>query len=124
MLEYFVHLDPDDPPDDLVLATAEIPNDLPREEIARGDLPANWRETPAAPELAQLGDDFVQRAKCCLLLMPSVLATNEKNWLLNPVHPDFQKIALGGPEPLRYDPRMFGRKPSSAKTRRTKHKSK
>lgn len=33
MLEYFVHLDPEDAPDDLVLATADVPDKLSRERI-------------------------------------------------------------------------------------------
>ena len=32
MLEYFVHLDADDPPPDLVLAVADVPDDLKREQ--------------------------------------------------------------------------------------------
>ena len=33
MLEYFVHLDKDDPPTDLVLAVAEIPEDVTGERV-------------------------------------------------------------------------------------------
>jgi RES domain-containing protein len=128
MLEYFVHLDPDDAPDDLVLATAEVPAELPSEQIAADDLPTNWRETPAPPELARFGDEFVERAKCCQLIVPSVVAGNERNWLLNPRHPDFAKIVLNDPEPLSYDPRMFGdkigRAPLRREKKRQKHKSK
>jgi RES domain-containing protein len=47
MLEYFVHLDADDPPPDLVLATAEVPDEIRRESIDESKLPSNWRETPA-----------------------------------------------------------------------------
>jgi RES domain-containing protein len=109
MLEYFVHLDPEDAPDDLVLATADVPDSVSRERIQAGEMPANWRETPAAPELAQIGDEFVERAEACLLLVPSALAVNENNWLINPQHPEFKQIAARAPEPLRYDPRMFRR---------------
>jgi RES domain-containing protein len=123
MLEYFVHLDPDDPPDDLVLASANIPSELRREEIMVENLPRNWRETPAPPELAKLGDDFVQRAECCVLIVPSVLATNESNWLLNPLHPDFQKIDFREVEPLRYDPRMFQPTAARITTRRIKRRT-
>ena len=50
MLEYFVHLDPEDAPDDLVLATADVPDNLSREQDFRlRELPADWRETPAPP---------------------------------------------------------------------------
>jgi RES domain-containing protein len=109
MLEYFVHLDPEDSPDDLVLATADIPETLSRERFAPSGLPANWRETPAPPELAQIGDEFVRRGENCLLLIPSALAAQENNWLINPQHQEFSQIALNKPEPLRYDPRMFRR---------------
>jgi RES domain-containing protein len=109
MLEYFVHLDPEDSPDDLVLATADIPDTLSRERSEAAELPANWRETPAPPELAQTGDEFVRRAENCLLLIPSALAAQENNWLINPQHPEFSQITMCPPEPLRYDPRMFRR---------------
>src|ERR1700681_2960001 len=62
MLEYFVHLDADDAPPDLVLATAEIPDDLPRKLVKGEELPSHWRRSPPPPELAAFGDDFVQEA--------------------------------------------------------------
>ncbi len=109
MLEYFVHLDPEDAPDDLVLATADVPDSLSRKRIQAREMPAHWQETPAPPELAQIGDEFVKRAETCLLLVPSAPAVTENNWLINPVHREFKKIVLHRPEPLRYDPRMFPR---------------
>jgi RES domain-containing protein len=109
MLEYFVHLDPEDAPEDLVLATADVPDSVSREEIRAREMPTRWRETPAPPELAQIGDDFVKKAETCLLLVPSALAVNENNWLINPRHAEFRQIVLNMPEPLRYDPRMFRR---------------
>jgi RES domain-containing protein len=107
MLEYFVHLDANDSPADLVLATAEIPDSLPRQTISADDLPINWRRSPAPAELARIGDDFVRNGENCILIVPSALAPQENNWLLNPVHASFSKILISGPEPLRYDPRMF-----------------
>jgi len=108
MLEYFVHLDADEAPPDLILATAEIPNDLPKTQVGADELPSHWRRSPAPPELAALGDDFVQKAERCVLIVPSALAPNESNWLLNPQHPSFGRIVVSRLEPLSYDPRMFG----------------
>ena len=108
MLEYFVHLDADEAPPDLVLVTAEIPNDLPKERIAVEELPPQWRRSPAPAELARIGDEFARRAERCVLIVPSALAPNENNWLLNPQHADFRRIMLSAPEALNYDPRMFG----------------
>jgi RES domain-containing protein len=108
--------DPDDPPDDLVLATAEVPESLSREHVEASGLPANWREVPAPPGLARIGDEFVKNAEHCLLLVPSALAVSENNWLINPQHSEFKQITVNQAEPLRYDPRLFGKAP-----RRRKH---
>ena len=110
LLEYFVHLDKDDPPSDLVLAVAEIPDDLTRERLEIAQLPATWRNPAAPPELARIGDEFVQRREHCLLLVPSVLAPSENNCLINPAHPEFRRVAIRDTEPLNYDPRMFARR--------------
>jgi RES domain-containing protein len=116
MLEYFVHLDADDAPPDLVLVTAEIPDDLPNERVATDDLPSQWRRSPAPAELARVGDEFVEKGESCILIVPSALAPNENNWLINPQHPAFRRIVVSGIEPLSYDPRMF------AAQRRTRRK--
>jgi RES domain-containing protein len=110
MLEYFVHLDKDDPPGDLVLAVAEIPDDLQRKRVAVAELPLNWRDAAAPPELAGFGDRFAQKAEHCLLLVPSALAPAENNCLINPAHPDYKRISAFELEPLSYDPRMFTRR--------------
>jgi RES domain-containing protein len=107
MLEYFVHLDPEDAPDDLVLATAEVPEGVSCKRVEASALPADWREVPAPPGLAQIGDEFVKTTENCLLLVPSALAVSENNVLINPQHPEFKQITVNQAEPLRYDPRMF-----------------
>lgn len=108
LLEYFVHLDKDDPPADLILAMAEVPDDLGRETVAIKQLPANWRAPVAPLELARVGDEFVRRGEHCLALVPSVLTPDEKNCLLNPVHPEFKRIVIQESVPVAYDPRIFG----------------
>jgi RES domain-containing protein len=109
MLEYFVHLDPEDSPDDLVLATADVPESLSRERVETSALPANWRETPAPPRLAQIGDEFVKEAENCVLVVPSALAMSENNWLINPRHSEFKQIIVNPAEPLGYDLRKVPR---------------
>ncbi len=107
MLEYFIHLDKDDPPADLVLAIAEVPRNFPRDRVEIPRLPANWRDSPAPAELARWGDEFAREARHCILLVPSVLAPREFNCLINPAYTDFKKIAVQDVEPLSFDPRMF-----------------
>lgn len=111
LLEYFVHLDKDDPPSDLVLAIAEVPDDVSRERLEVSQLPANWRDPAAPPELAVFGDEFARQGEHCLLIVPSAIVPHEHNWLLNPEHPEFKRIAIREPEQLTYDPRMFVKPP-------------
>ncbi len=108
MLEYFVHLDPADSPEDLVLATAEVPDSLScrRDEMAA--LPSDWgRKVPAPPELTKIGDEFAKKAEKCLLFVPSALAVSENNVLINPQHHEFKLITVKKTGPLEYDSRMF-----------------
>ena len=107
MIEYFVHLDRDDPPPDLVVAAADVPDDVSRVTVSPGRLPATWRQTPAPPELAAIGDRFARKRRDAILIVPSALAPDEANWLLNPDHLDFRRIRIHSPEPFTYDTRFF-----------------
>jgi RES domain-containing protein len=107
MLEYFVHLDSDNAPPDLVLVVAEIPGDVRKRVVTPKNLPSNWRHSPSPAELSNIGDEFIQKAEHCILIVPSALAPSENNWLLNPQHADFRKILPRKIESLKYDPRMF-----------------
>ncbi len=118
-LEYFVHLDKDDPPSDLVIAVAEVPNDLARERVEANKLPRNWREAAAPAQLARLGDEFAQRGEHCLLVVPSILAPAENNCLINPGHPDFKRIVVRDVAPVSYDLRMFPKQRSHHRARKS-----
>lgn len=107
MIEYFVHVDPDDAPRDLVLVTADVPDAVSRTSLPRKALPAHWRRTPASSELAAIGDQFVRDARAAILIVPSALAPSESNWLINPAHADAAKIRINPAEPFEYDRRFF-----------------
>jgi RES domain-containing protein len=107
MIEYFVHVDPDDLPDDLVVATADVPDTVSRSTVSLKALSANWRQTPAPPELAAIGDRFVREGRVAVLIVPSALAPAESNWLINPAHPEAARIRTQPPEPFEYDRRFF-----------------
>ena len=107
MVEYFVHIDSDNPPKDLVVVRAEIPAGVSRASISTTNLPMNWRQSPAPPSLARLGDEFVRDGRAAILLVPSALAPAESNWLINPQHPEFSKIRIHPPDAFKYDSRFF-----------------
>jgi RES domain-containing protein len=108
ILEYFVHIDMDDAPRDLVMVSAEIPDSVSRVVMEPGHLPPDWWQTPAPPHLTAIGDYFAAQVKAAVLVLPSVLAPPERNWLINPLHPEFARIRVSLPEPFRYDFRFFG----------------
>ncbi len=107
MIEYFIHIDPDDPPKDLVVVTAEVPNSVSSTAISPKQLTANWRESPSPPELADIGDRFFRDRRAAILILPSVLAPVESNWLINPQHPEFSRIRLHSVKAFEYDSRFF-----------------
>ncbi|MBK9168770.1 MAG: RES family NAD+ phosphorylase [Bryobacterales bacterium] len=107
IVEYFVHLDPNDPPNDLVVATAEVPRGVSRKTVSPADLPGNWRQTPAPPEQALIGDRFVREHRAAVLIVPSALAPSESNWLINPTHREFPQIRLRPLEVFACDARFF-----------------
>jgi RES domain-containing protein len=106
ILEYRVHIDLALLPDDLVIATLEVPDEI---AIApTPTLPENWKEYPAPASLRRIGDRFIAEAQSALMLVPSVLVPQENDVMLNPVHPDARKmIRQRRLVPFLYDPRLF-----------------
>lgn len=107
MIEYFIHIDPDDPPRDLVAVTAEVPDSVSRISISAKQLRPDWRQSPSPPELVEIGDRFVRDRRAAILIVPSALAPSESNWLINPRHPEFARIRPGTVESFEYDSRFF-----------------
>ena len=109
-LEYFVNLDVEDAPPDLVLVAADVPDSLAVEEVAVDALPRGWRRVPALEALARIGTDWARSGRTAVLSVPSAVVPVERNYLLNPAHRDFARIVVGRPERFVLDPRMLGRR--------------
>jgi RES domain-containing protein len=71
-------------------------------------LPANWRRRPTPAGIRAIGDAWAASAKSVVLQIPSVIVPAESNFLLNPIHPDYAKLAIGKPQPFRFDVRLTG----------------
>lgn len=72
-----------------------------------GSLPKDWQQEPPPPSLQQLGDAWVRAADSPILAAPSVIIPDERNYLLNPNHPQFAKIKIGKSEDFAFDPRLL-----------------
>jgi RES domain-containing protein len=109
MVEYFVHIEASDPPKDLVVVAADIPDTVSRVALTQEELPSHWRQVPAPASLAVIGDTFAIERKSAILVLPSALVPSESNWLVNPLHPEFAEIQVNAAEPFGYDARFFAR---------------
>jgi RES domain-containing protein len=106
-LETLVHLDVGDFGTSRAAIRVEIPDDIAMERIEETQLVPDWRDTPAPPSLAALGDQWAFQGKALLLLVPSAVVPQENNILLNPRHLDFAKIQISSPEPFVLDARLL-----------------
>lgn len=81
---------------------------LATNQIMRLDtLPDNWRADPAPAETATIGDEWLRQAPSVALQVPSAIATNDNNILLNPTHKDFSVIKASAKAlSFQFDPRL------------------
>jgi RES domain-containing protein len=70
-------------------------------------LPRTWRKSPPPAAVQQIGSDWIAGGRSAVLRVPSVIVPTEWNYLLNPSHPDFAKIAIGPRPPVQFDPRLI-----------------
>ncbi len=106
-LEYFANLEIEDPAISLVAVSAEIPESVQIVSLSLGELPANWRVYPAPRSTRDLGARWLTGGRSAVFSVPSVLIPSERNYLLNPIHPEFKRIVIHKPEPFTFDPRMW-----------------
>ncbi len=106
-LEYLVHIDVEDVPDDLVALAIEVPDELPVAEIALRDLPPDWHTVPDHPVCLTAGDRWVGQGAMLILRVPSVVIPEESNFLLNPRHPDASRLRVASTRDFFFDPRLL-----------------
>ena len=79
------------------------------EVLPQGRLPANWRISPPAVETMEIGDRWVQEKRSAILAVPSAISPDDRNFLVNPGHPDFKRIRIEPPIDYEFDARLLGR---------------
>lgn len=105
-VETFVNLEPNLQPRDLVSIEGEISEQLEIGRLDQKALPLDWHKT-RDESLRRFGDEWIRAGQTIALLVPSAAIGSEWNVLLNPAHPDFQKVKFGEPVPFHFDARMF-----------------
>ena len=105
VLEMLLHLDPADVPHYLTFRIEFGDALVERWPLDR--LPPRWREEMPARATRLLGDAWLRENRSAVLAVPSVIIPEELNYLLNPGHPDFKRIAIGKPTLFTFDPRLL-----------------
>lgn len=106
-LEYLVHVDPDDVPDDLVAMSIRVPDDAGERFIAVEELPADWNRLPDHPACTAVGDAWVAEGATLLLRVPSAVVPEESNVLVNPNHPRARDLVVVSVRGFAFDPRLL-----------------
>ena len=75
--------------------------------LGAGGLPDGWDAMPPNLVSQSIGDRWLESSRSAVLRVPSVVVPAESNYLLNPRHPDFDRIEIAAPEVLRVDPRLI-----------------
>jgi RES domain-containing protein len=78
-----------------VMIPVTLPKGMKVERIAPEQLPADWRSLAARQQLQSIGTDWAKRRSSAALAVPSAVIPSETNYLLNPLHPSFDKIEIG-----------------------------
>lgn len=107
LLETLVHVPQKNLPKDLCLTVIQLPDALSIQTIRPADLPNDWRTIPIQPVLQEIGDNWLKNGTAAILRVPSVIVPEENNYLINPLHPESEKIEITSSNPFIFDDRLI-----------------
>lgn len=88
-----------------------IPVEIPEDTVTVfdiDDLPTDWKEDPAPDSTKAIGDTWAGDLASVVLQVPSAVVDTERNFLINPAHPDFSKLRIGFSKQYIFDGRLIG----------------
>jgi RES domain-containing protein len=106
ILEQLVHAGRTQLPGRYHAAEIEVPDDLPSEAFDPSVAPG-WNAEDSAVARAY-GDDWHASGRTAVLIVPSLPGQPiERNFVINPDHPDATRITVGPPFEVVWDGRLF-----------------
>ena len=107
LVEVLVHLelDPQRLPATYRMLKAEAPDQVEVTRIPMASLPRTWRDDLLLTR--GKGDEWLSTGQSALLEVPSAILPETFNLLLNPRHPDAERVDVLWHEPFPYDRRFF-----------------
>lgn len=109
-MELAVRMDLSDIMDDLVMITLSLSPGRKRElvkEVQASELPHGWDSRQPVEASQNYGKQFIDEMKYLALKVPSVAVRGDFNYLLNPMHPVFEKnVKVVETVPFFFDARL------------------
>jgi len=94
---------------DSSVTIAEVPDRLPVKEVTLKELvklDPDWNKVINYPITQAIGDTWLQSLETAVLKVPSAIIEMEYNYLVNPAHPDFNKIKFVAVNKFTFDNRL------------------
>lgn len=92
LLEALVHIE-SPPIPEFCIAKIFVPDDA-ISVYQDSDLPLNWNSCPGPDILKLIGDSFLNNKSALALKVPSVIVSEEFNFLINPLHPRINELKI------------------------------
>ena len=96
---------------DFSVTVYKLPDTLKIKEITLNELVKrnpDWTKVLNYPYTQQIGDKWLLSQDTAVFKVPSAIIDQEYNYLLNPAHPDFDKIKISMVKPFSFDTRLKG----------------
>jgi len=105
VLEILVHVKSYRQPLDYHLITIKIPETAEIVTIDHDKLKRNWKDDLTHGQY--IGDEFLIANQSLVLKVPSAIVEQENNFLINPAHPDAEKIKIRSSKIFMFDKRLY-----------------
>jgi RES domain-containing protein len=96
-------------PKGYVAITYELSEPVSILELKPHQWPADFKSIPHSHSTQVIGDEFIAGKEALILKVPSVVVQGDFNYLINPGHPDLEKVVITAAEPYEFDERLFFR---------------
>ncbi|MDN3724636.1 RES family NAD+ phosphorylase [Aequorivita sp. SDUM287046] len=107
LLEILVHVDYPRLPLDYSFLEVEIPDNSIKNIQSIEFIEPKWSTEAAVNQLQLLGSNWLKKNESLAMKIPSAVLQPENNFLINPMHKDFQKLKVIKSGKLDLDPRLF-----------------
>jgi len=106
ILEVLAHLPPAYFPNDMWMATIDIPEQL-IQRTTMDVLPEDWNHVPPRISSQKYTESWFSEGVFLGIEVPSIISPIEKNILINPLHKNFNQVKMITSEPFSFDRRLI-----------------